>query len=229
MSERSSWIFFLAHAGADTAEAERLYDILSREYAVFLDKRTLRLGDDWDTEIARAQRSARVTVVLISERYEYAYYLREEVASAIHLARSSPEDHRVVPVFLDGWPSSASGIPYGLRLKHGIDAKAAGGMQGVAADLRKLVSQLKPSPMPQITAPSVAHDRTEVYNNLCQLLPAQFEQLLFYLNAPTAQLVPQSAPLAARAVDLILLMEQHGPTGLATLVDKLRRVAPYLA
>ena len=100
-SEQYEWDFFIAHAGADKRPAEKLYDYLKPKSRVFLDCRSLVLGDDWDTELRRAQKTSLVTVVLISEKTEAAYYQREEIAAAIALARANAAQHRVVPVFLD--------------------------------------------------------------------------------------------------------------------------------
>jgi TIR domain len=112
------WDFFLAHAGADAAFAEALYDRLTSKARVFLDSRVLLAGDDWDRELQKAQHESRVTVVLISAQTDGAYYVREEIAAALELARHDSDRHRVIPVYLDGGPDRA--IPYGLRLKHGL-------------------------------------------------------------------------------------------------------------
>lgn len=227
------WDFFLAHAGADMTDAEALYDLLAKDHQVFLDKRSLKPGDEWDIEIARAQRTAKITVVLVSDRFEKAYYLREEIAAAIQLARAAPDAHRVVPVFLDGWPTDASSVPYGLRLKNAIDAKAVAGMPGVAAALQKLASGLARGPSdvqtPVAAAPAPArHERTDMYDAICRMLPSQFEQVLFYLKLPRAQIAPALAPQATRAVDVVLLIEQQGPEGLDRLAETIRKVAPGL-
>jgi len=97
----TNWDFFLAHAGADLPAAEQLYVLLQPRARVFLDKHCLLLGDDWDQELAAAQRGSRITVVLVSSRTEIAYYEREEIAAAIDLARRNKQAHRVVPVYLD--------------------------------------------------------------------------------------------------------------------------------
>ena len=113
-----SYDFFLAHAGPDTVWAERLYDLLRAEARVFLDSKSLLLGDDWDRALPEAQRSSRVTVVLVSANTGTAFYQREEIAAAIDMARADTTRHRVVPVYLD---TSRESIPYGLRLKRGLD------------------------------------------------------------------------------------------------------------
>jgi len=121
-----AWDFFLARAGADKAAAESLYDLLTPHCKVFLDCRCLLLGDNWDQELALAQARSMITVVLISSCTDSAYYQREEIARAITMARENESKHRVVPVFLDGRPSTNSVVPYGLRLKHGLSLTDAG-------------------------------------------------------------------------------------------------------
>ena len=127
-----SYDFFLAHAGPDSREAERLYDLLVAEARVFLDSRSIVLGDDWDRTIAQAQKNSRLTVVLVSARTEDAFYQREEIAAAIDLARRDEAAHRVVPVYLE--PGLAN-VPYGLRLKHGLTMLDQYPIESVAARL----------------------------------------------------------------------------------------------
>jgi Effector-associated domain 1/TIR domain len=225
----ASWDLFLAHAGGDAKPAEDLYALLSGTCRVFLDKKSVLLGDDWDLAIARAQQASRITVVLVSSKYPGAYYLREEIALAIAMARRDAEAHRVVPVFLDGLPTDAGGIPYGLRLKNGIDAVAVGGMPAVAAELAKLLGELAGKPLPPLRAlPPVSHDRVDLHDALCKMMPPQFETTLFRTGAPPAQLSPPLAPQATRAIDLVLYMEQLGPGGLDKLAQAIKKVAPHL-
>src|SRR3712207_5191867 len=94
----AEWDFFVAYAAADERRAVELYDLLSPRARVFLDSRSLKPGDDWDTALPRAQRRSRVTVVLVSPRSDTAYYQREEIATAIAMARADEGQHRVVPV-----------------------------------------------------------------------------------------------------------------------------------
>ena len=116
------WDFFLAHAGADKTQAEELYGYLHPRSRVFLDSREVLLGDDWDRTLQEAQQSSMITVVLISSRSGRAYYEREEIATAIALAREDETKHRVIPVFLEDL--KAPQVPYGLRLKHGVHLSA---------------------------------------------------------------------------------------------------------
>ncbi|MET0793903.1 MAG: toll/interleukin-1 receptor domain-containing protein, partial [Polyangiaceae bacterium] len=133
-TDTPSWDFFIAHAGPDHVLAEELYEALSGRCRVFLDTRSVRLGDDWDTTLAKAQQRSEVTVVLVSSRAEQAYYVREEIAQAIALARLDPNTHRVVPIYADRL-SDTRLVPYGLRLKHGIALGADCTVAGAAERL----------------------------------------------------------------------------------------------
>ena len=150
---RTSWDFFVAHAGPDKETAERLYDLLADHSRVFLDSRCLRLGDDWDFELAKAQHNSFISVILVSTHTSAAYYLREEVAAAIALARQQPESHRVVPIYIDR-ESNAPEVPYGLRLKHGIALGEGSSLADVADKLLALHRSLRGSGAPQESRPS---------------------------------------------------------------------------
>ena len=102
---RPQYDFFIAHASPDQEAAEQLFDLLKERSTPFLDSRVLQFGDEWDRELALAQRQSRITVVLVSSRTDDAFYEREEIAAAIALARGDPQGHRVVPVYLDANPS----------------------------------------------------------------------------------------------------------------------------
>lgn len=133
-----TWDVFLAHAGPDTDAARTLHVLLSRAGVdTFLDAHNLKLGDDWDIELPKAQRSARITVVLISEHTGDAFYQREEVAVAIHESRRVDSHHRVIPVYLE------PGIdpPYGLRVKHSLTVDRTFGLEDVAREIAAVVKQ----------------------------------------------------------------------------------------
>jgi len=136
MPEETAYDFFIAHAGPDQAEAEELYDFLAGQVRVFLDTKCLRPGDIWPLLIQNAQRSSRVSVVLISDRTERAFYEGEEIATAIVLARDGPAEHRVVPVYLSGPPPLA--MPYGLRQMHAISVTDITPIRHVASQLMDL-------------------------------------------------------------------------------------------
>src|SRR5271166_3278132 len=127
--------FFIAYAAPDAAVAERLYCLLAMESTVFLDRRSLRLGDDWDRELVAAQRRAEITVVLVSDHTEEGFYQREEIATAIDMARQG--SHRVVPLWLSG-TGPPDALPYGLRIKQGLAVRDTSDLTEVA---RKLLQE----------------------------------------------------------------------------------------
>lgn len=116
MQNNFTWDFFIAHCSIDVKEAEEMYSYLEKSARVFLDSKNLKLGDDWDIELANAQQCSAITLVLVSSKTEKAYYQREEIASAIALARDENSQHRVIPIYLD----NVKDVPYGLRLKQGL-------------------------------------------------------------------------------------------------------------
>lgn len=135
MTSEDRWDFFIAYAGPDQATAEALYDLLSPPLRVFLDRRSLLPGDDWDRQLSGAQRRAAITLVLISSGADSAYYQRAEIAQAVDLSRREDGLHRVVPILLDE-PADGLQLPDGLRLKQAISVAEAGGMAQVAGRLR---------------------------------------------------------------------------------------------
>lgn len=137
-----TWDFFMAHAGADKDSAESLYSLLAGDARVFLDSKCLKLGDDWDRELTRAQQTSRVTIVLVSSNTNKAYYEREEIAAAIAMSREDEQRHRIVPVYLNSSASLSKDIPYGLRLKHGLSVGNSGNLDTVANQLVDLLRQL---------------------------------------------------------------------------------------
>jgi hypothetical protein len=227
-----AWDMFLAHAGADKARAQELYRCLSPELKVFLDCESLLPGDQWDREIPKAQRQALVTVILVSRAAEAAYYLREEIAAAIALHRTRPDEHRAIPVYLDGMPREPMEIPYGLRILHGIDLPAEGGMPAVARKLKETVAKLQGKALPPapVAAPPPAggRDGKWLYNQLCKLMPAQFDTWVFLSGLPSEHIPTSPAPIAMRALSAVQLLQQGNAAAWAKAMEALRQVAPGL-
>lgn len=117
MADRTAeWEVFIAHSSADTEVAESLFDLLNHSrMKVFLDTHSVLPGDDWDLVLRDAQRKSLMTVVLVSEHTDQAFYQREEIASALALSRQDPA-HRVIPIFIGSLPAADAPVPYGLRL-----------------------------------------------------------------------------------------------------------------
>jgi hypothetical protein len=141
------WDVFIAHAGQDSAQAEELYVALQSKCKVYLDRRVLLPGDDWD-RLGKAQGASLITVVLVSEHTDSAYYQREEIQAGLHMARMDRHAHRVVPVYLRGRPSDPRQSPYGLWLKHSLEWPEEGGAEVIAEKLLSLLSQLKATRAP---------------------------------------------------------------------------------
>lgn len=234
---------FLAHAGADKDQAIDLHERLQPDVRVFLDCKNLWPGDVWPKELARAQRASLATVILVSPRAETAFYWCDEVHTAIALHRAYPDEHRAVPVYLDGTPRDPMERPYGLRTLHGIDLPAEGGMDGVAARLRELVAKLRslppPSPPPATPPPAATSpaadtptrapfDPTALYECLTKLNDSQFETLLFHAGLPRAHIHPNTAPLAQRALDVVMLVQQSGPELAEQVARAVGLVAPWM-
>lgn len=220
------FMFFLAHSGRDTERAKELRNLLHPDIPVFLDACDLVPGDDWDIELPRRQRQARATVALLSASTEAAYYLREEIASAIAYQRHEPDTHRLIPVYLDGVPTDPMQIPYGMRVRHALDAKQLG-MAGVVAELKNVASALSAAPSPSLPSDMPEpEDRIAIFDALCILLTAMFDEIVFRVNAPKQYLAPTSEPLARRALDLVQWAEQGGSTRMNSVCNAIRKVAP---
>jgi hypothetical protein len=235
---RSRWDFFLAHAGNDAGVAESLYELLSPQCRVFLDSRSLKLGDDWDIALPDAQRRSLITVVIISPHTPKAYYQREEVATAIQLARTSPGDHRVVPVVLQGDAGQAVEIPYGLRLKHGVYLDTSNRLEDCAQRLLRLLAGRRsrtkranvqpPSPLPT-AAKRYSDTQRRAY---AELWPAILE--LFDLPARNGaqvtfddrkQGIKHHNELAEPGYALIRLLDQRAPFLDPMHYERLRQIA----
>jgi hypothetical protein len=149
MTREERWDFFIAYASPDQMAAETLFELLSSPFRVFLDRRNLLPGDDWSSRLSAAQSLATVTLVLISSHTDIAYYQREEIARAIELTRREDDLHRVVPILLDE-PANTVQLPYGLRLKQAISVTEAGGLVGVANQLKGALQHRMAMPASEI-------------------------------------------------------------------------------
>lgn len=139
MAEFFKYDAFIAYAGVDSQYAKRIYDLLSAlGYTVFLDSEALLGGDAWSKEIRQAQQDSLLTLILISDRVDSAYFQQEEIISAIELARREHR-RRVVPLYLTG-KRVMGAIRYPLQQLQGIyweeDSSLLGMAQKIEAALR---------------------------------------------------------------------------------------------
>jgi hypothetical protein len=110
MKENFKYDAFIAYAGPDAEYANKFYNLLSViGHRVFLDSKELLVGDPFSEKIGQAQKDSLLTVVLISNRSDSAYFEKEEILRAIELARDA--GHRVVPVYLTGGRSRDMPLP----------------------------------------------------------------------------------------------------------------------
>ena len=199
-SQSATYDLFLAHPSADKPSARALYDLLQPDVRAFLDERSLPPGADWDREIPAAQRASRGTVVLISSHADTAWYLRDEIVTAIALHRSAAAAHGLVPVLLE--PGAT--LPYGLSHVQAIDAAAEGGLAGVAARLREVVAGLRghtgatPAALEIGGGGAGRCDHVRLHDRMLRLPDVVFEQILFYVQIDRSLIAPSSAPLATR-------------------------------
>lgn len=133
--------FFLAHAGKDSEKVEPIYDILSRDFRVFLDRRSIQPGDNWNEVLPEALKQSKVIVLLLSMNSNGAYYLQEEIARAIQLQKDNPDLYRIVPVYLDGFPADIARVPYGLYRVYSLDLPAEGTVANLCGKLIGFVTR----------------------------------------------------------------------------------------
>lgn len=93
-------------------------------------------------------------------------------------------------------------------------------LQQVSNALGKPVSAGSSHPAPQ----SGSEDAISLYDALCRLLPAQFDELVMRLGISNHHLSGPSTPLATRAGEVVRLQTQQGPAGLKALKDAIDRV-----
>lgn len=209
---------FLAFPSACRVSARELYDLLHPDVDVFMDERSLGPGR-WDQQLVIAQRASRATVILISHEVGQDWYHADEIVRAIDLHRASPEAHLLVPVLLEpGAP-----LPYGLKHVQAIDAAAQGGLPGVAARLRELVTWIRGHDLPLPVVPvasACSCDHVRLHDRLSQLTHTQFEQIVLHARIDRRLIAPITAPLADRILDLAQLA--------AVACDLCRRVSALL-
>ena len=87
---------FISYARVDSALAEALANGLQRErYSIWVDRREIRAGETFDTQIEEAIASARVVIVLWSTASEKSRRVRAEASYALRKAK-------LLPINIDG-------------------------------------------------------------------------------------------------------------------------------
>lgn len=105
-------------------------------------------------------------------------------------------------------------MPYGLSHVQAIDVTAAGGLAGVADQLREQVAQMRAQQLPPQSAAEPGTgpgrrddgcDHFQLHARLCRLTDVIFEQIVFHADIDRAVIAPRTAPLAERALDVAQL------------------------
>jgi hypothetical protein len=134
-----TWDVFIAYASDSWNDAEFLYGALQPDLSVFLDKKSLQAGMQYDLAIPQAQRSSRMTAVLVNTTYSKAFYARAEAAAAIALSRADPNNHLVVPIYMNGIPK-AHETPYGFQLLQSLDFQEGLSWEAIGQELREMLN-----------------------------------------------------------------------------------------
>ncbi len=152
-TNNDNYDFFIIHASADKDFAKRLYTLLDCNSRIFLDKQSLKLGDEWDQEIPHALANSRISLILLSTQIEEAYYARAEIQRAIALSRDKKQQHRVVPILINTDFEAIAASAYGLELKHSINVENPDDLTDLVnqlLNLLKIPDQPTPKPHPKL-------------------------------------------------------------------------------
>lgn len=95
---------FLLHARSDEKAVLRLYNRLVKAGAdVWLDRKNLLPGEDWQSEIRQAIHSSDIVIVCLSNQFnQQGGYRHEELRIALEKANSLPDDEIfIIPARLE--------------------------------------------------------------------------------------------------------------------------------
>ncbi len=109
---------FLSYARQDKGKVEDLYSYLKNEGVdVWMDKKNLLPGSDWEYEIRKAVRESNIVLVCLSNEFSNAGYKQKEVRIALEAAMEKPEgDIFIIPGRLEDCETLDS-----LRKWHWVD------------------------------------------------------------------------------------------------------------
>lgn len=106
------WDTFIIHGSGDRVAARAVWETLVRHnISSFLDKASLRPGDDWPRRLLAGLQRTRVFVVIIGPGAAQGWYNHDELARAVQLTREDPR-RALIPVLFDG--ATMVDLPYGL-------------------------------------------------------------------------------------------------------------------
>jgi hypothetical protein len=126
---------FLVYARSDQAAVDRLYQRLIKTGAkVWLDRKTLVPGQDWQYEIGKAIQRSDLAIVCLSRQFnKQGGYRHEELKIALRKANSLPEGQTfIIPARLDNCD-----MPAPLRRWQRVDLFDPRGYQALLEALRR--------------------------------------------------------------------------------------------
>jgi hypothetical protein len=100
MAANFKYDVFIAYAGPDVEYAQQLDTLLSTIGNKIFLATNLPSGTFWEEEILAAQSDSLLTAVLLSSSTSKAWFQKEEIQTAIRLARE--KGHRILPIYLAG-------------------------------------------------------------------------------------------------------------------------------
>jgi hypothetical protein len=107
-----AWDTFIIHGSGDRVAARSVWETLVRQnISSFLDKASLRPGDDWPRRLLEGLQRTQVFVVIVGPGAAKAWYNHDELARAVQLTREDPR-RALIPVLFDG--ATMDDLPYGL-------------------------------------------------------------------------------------------------------------------
>lgn len=125
---------FLCHAHSDKGAVFALSDRLTKDGVdVWLDKKSLLPGQEWEYEIRKAVRESDVVVVCLSKQFNQAGFRQKEVRLALDTAMEQPEGEIfIIPARLDECNALES-----LKRWHWVDLFDADGYEYLLRALHK--------------------------------------------------------------------------------------------
>ena len=135
--------------------------------------------------------------MIISHHTPKAYYQREELATAIELARTPSHDHRVVPLILIDRGGEPPEVPNGLKLKVGIHVDPRTGLENCAQRLLELLvssrARKKKADASSSDAPNRPVTGSKRYGDAQQKAYAELLSFLIYRPAIARKLLSMTA------------------------------------
>ena len=244
----------LSFAGEDRAHAEALAaELKAHNVTVFYDKneKDILWGKDLYQHLTDLYRNqAKYCVVFVSKHYAGKLWTNHELKAAQARAFSEAKEY-ILPVRLDdtelpgilpttGYlsipPETPATLTIALIAKLGRVAGNTGTPGGPVAATPTVavgpsVASVQGSPSIQTsssTGVAVQVNRQRILTALTAMSRTQFNKVIFHLNVPRNELLPDAVQQDDRAMEIVQRYEQSGAGGLVAIERAIKEVAPYL-